>query len=125
VAALSAQTQRVALARALIYRPTLRLMDEPLGALGKKLRDEMQMAIKRVHREGRMSVPYVTHDQEETLTMSDRIAVFSHGSYRAGRYSQGSLRAPRDAVSRLFHRRDQLLFRACHGTGNRAHPDHG
>ena len=73
------QQQRVALARALIYRPALLLMDEPLGALDKQLRGEMQMEIKRVHRERRMSVLYVTHDQEEALTMSDRIAVFNHG----------------------------------------------
>ena len=73
------QQQRVALARALIYRPALLLMDEPLGALDKKLRGEMQMEIKRVHRERRMSVLYVTHDQEEALTMSDRIAVFNQG----------------------------------------------
>jgi putative spermidine/putrescine transport system ATP-binding protein len=73
------QQQRVALARALIYRPALLLMDEPLGALDKKLRGEMQMEIKRIHRERRMSVLYVTHDQEEALTMSDRIAVFNQG----------------------------------------------
>ena len=73
------QQQRVALARALIYRPALLLMDEPLGALDKQLRGEMQMEIKRVHRERRMSVLYVTHDQEEALTMSDRIAVFNQG----------------------------------------------
>ena len=73
------QQQRVALARALIYRPALLLMDEPLGALDKQLRTEMQMEIKRVHRERRMSVLYVTHDQEEALTMSDRIAVFNQG----------------------------------------------
>ncbi len=73
------QQQRVALGRALIYRPALLLMDEPLGALDKQLRGEMQMEIKRVHRERRMSVLYVTHDQEEALTMSDRIAVFNHG----------------------------------------------
>ena len=73
------QQQRVALARALIYRPALLLMDEPLGALDRKLRGEMQLEIKRVHRERRMSVLYVTHDQEEALTMSDRIAIFNGG----------------------------------------------
>ncbi len=73
------QQQRVALARALIYRPALLLMDEPLGALDRKLRVEMQVEIKRVHRERRTSVLYVTHDQEEALTMSDRIAVFNLG----------------------------------------------
>jgi putative spermidine/putrescine transport system ATP-binding protein len=73
------QQQRVALARAMVYSPALLLMDEPLGALDKKLREQMQLEIKRVHRERQMSVLYVTHDQEEALTMSDRIAVFNQG----------------------------------------------
>jgi putative spermidine/putrescine transport system ATP-binding protein len=73
------QQQRVALARAMVYSPALLLMDEPLGALDKKLREQMQLEIKRVHRERRISVLYVTHDQEEALTMSDRIAVFNNG----------------------------------------------
>jgi putative spermidine/putrescine transport system ATP-binding protein len=73
------QQQRVALARALVYRPALLLMDEPLGALDRKLREQLQLEIKRVHRERGISVLYVTHDQEEALTMSDRIAVFDHG----------------------------------------------
>jgi putative spermidine/putrescine transport system ATP-binding protein len=73
------QQQRVALARAMVYRPALLLMDEPLGALDKKLREQMQREIKRVSRERKISVLYVTHDQEEALTMSDRIAVFNRG----------------------------------------------
>ena len=73
------QQQRVALARATVYRPALLLMDEPLGALDKQLRGQLQMEIKRMHRELRMSVLYVTHDQDEALTMSDRIAVFNAG----------------------------------------------
>lgn len=73
------QQQRVALARAMVYRPTLLLMDEPLGALDKTLREGLQLEIKRLHREQRMSVLYVTHDQSEALTMSDRIAVFNDG----------------------------------------------
>jgi len=73
------QQQRVALARAMIYSPALLLMDEPLGALDKKLREQLQLEIVRLHRERRMSVLYVTHDQEEALTMSDRIAVFNEG----------------------------------------------
>jgi putative spermidine/putrescine transport system ATP-binding protein len=73
------QQQRVALARAMVYSPALLLMDEPLGALDKKLREQLQIEIKRVHRERRMSVLYVTHDQEEALTMSDRVAVFNNG----------------------------------------------
>jgi len=73
------QQQRVALARAMVYRPALLLMDEPLGALDRKLREQLQLEIKRVHREREISVLYVTHDQDEALTMSDRIAVFNHG----------------------------------------------
>jgi putative spermidine/putrescine transport system ATP-binding protein len=73
------QQQRVALARAMVYRPALLLMDEPLGALDRKLREQLQLEIKRVHKERGISVLYVTHDQEEALTMSDRIAVFNHG----------------------------------------------
>jgi putative spermidine/putrescine transport system ATP-binding protein len=73
------QQQRVALARAMVYRPALLLMDEPLGALDRKLREQLQLEIKRVHRERDISVLYVTHDQEEALTMSDRIAVFNQG----------------------------------------------
>jgi len=73
------QQQRVALARAMVYRPALLLMDEPLGALDRKLREQLQLEIKRVHRERNISVLYVTHDQDEALTMSDRIAVFDKG----------------------------------------------
>ena len=73
------QQQRVALARALVYRPPVLLMDEPLGALDKKLREQMQLEIKHIQRELRLTVIYVTHDQEEALTMSDRIAVMRQG----------------------------------------------
>jgi len=73
------QRQRVALARALIFEPSLVLMDEPLGALDKKLREQMQFEIKRLHQKLGFTVIYVTHDQTEALTMSDRIAVFNDG----------------------------------------------
>lgn len=73
------QQQRVALARALVFGPRVLLMDEPLGALDKKLREHMQMEIKRIHNELGATVVYVTHDQEEALTMSDRIAVMQNG----------------------------------------------
>jgi putative spermidine/putrescine transport system ATP-binding protein len=73
------QRQRVALARALIFEPTLVLMDEPLGALDKKLREQMQFEITRLHKKLGFTVIYVTHDQVEALTMSSRIAVFNHG----------------------------------------------
>ena len=73
------QQQRVALARALVFEPRLVLMDEPLGALDKNLRETMQYEIKRIHERLGVTVVYVTHDQSEALTMSDRVAVFHHG----------------------------------------------
>ncbi|WP_203231147.1 ABC transporter ATP-binding protein [Nocardioides caldifontis] len=73
------QQQRVALARAFVFEPGLLLMDEPLGALDKRLRETMQVEIMRVCREVGSTVVYVTHDQDEALTMSDRIAVYNHG----------------------------------------------
>ncbi|MCY1271721.1 Spermidine/putrescine import ATP-binding protein PotA [compost metagenome] len=73
------QQQRVALARALVFEPRLILMDEPLGALDKRLREHMQYEIMRLHRELGLTTVYVTHDQSEALTMSDRAAVFFDG----------------------------------------------
>jgi len=73
------QRQRVALARALVNHPRVLLLDEPLGALDLKLREEMQIELKRIQQEVGITFIYVTHDQDEALTMSDRIAVFSHG----------------------------------------------
>jgi putative spermidine/putrescine transport system ATP-binding protein len=73
------QQQRVAMARALIFEPKLVLMDEPLGALDKQLREQMQLEIKHIHETLQVTFVYVTHDQSEALTMSDRIAVFSDG----------------------------------------------
>ena len=73
------QRQRVALARALVNRPEVLLLDEPLGALDLKLREEMQVELKAIQREVGITFIFVTHDQEEALTMSDRIAVFNDG----------------------------------------------
>ncbi len=73
------QRQRVALARALVNRPRVLLLDEPLGALDLKLREEMQIELKAIQKEVGITFIYVTHDQEEALTMSDRIAVFNLG----------------------------------------------
>ena len=73
------QRQRVALARAIVNTPRALLLDEPLGALDLKLRQELQIELKQLQQELGMTFVYVTHDQEEALTMSDRIAVFNHG----------------------------------------------
>jgi putative spermidine/putrescine transport system ATP-binding protein len=73
------QQQRVAVARALVFEPKLVLMDEPLGALDKQLREQMQLEVRGLHRRLGVTMVYVTHDQHEALTMSDRIAVFQRG----------------------------------------------
>jgi len=73
------QRQRVALARAFVFRPRILLMDEPLSALDKKLREQMQIELKHLHQQLGVTTVYVTHDQREALTMSDRIAVINHG----------------------------------------------
>ncbi len=87
------QQQRVALARALVFGPDLILMDEPLGALDKQLREQLETEIKQIQRHLGVTVVYVTHDQAEALTMSDRIALFERGSIR-------QLAAPRDLYER-------------------------
>ena len=73
------QQQRVALARAIVFNPRLLLMDEPLGALDKQLRESLQLEMRRLHADLGITFIYVTHDQEEALTMSDRIAVMNEG----------------------------------------------
>jgi putative spermidine/putrescine transport system ATP-binding protein len=73
------QQQRIALARCMVYRPSIILMDEPLGALDRQLRDQMQLEIKNLHRRLGITVLYVTHDQEEAMAMSDRICLMNHG----------------------------------------------
>jgi putative spermidine/putrescine transport system ATP-binding protein len=85
------QQQRVALARALVFEPQLVLMDEPLGALDKQLREHMQIELKALHRQLGVTFVYVTHDQGEALTMSDRVAVFNDGEIQQ-----------LDAVDRLY-----------------------
>jgi ABC-type Fe3+/spermidine/putrescine transport system ATPase subunit len=73
------QQQRIALARALVYEPSVLLMDEPLGALDKKLREEMQLEVKQIQERFKITTIHVTHDQSEALTMSDRVAIMNNG----------------------------------------------
>ncbi|MFN3209361.1 MAG: ABC transporter ATP-binding protein [Roseovarius sp.] len=91
------QKQRVAVARAIVFEPRILLMDEPLSALDKKLRDQMQIELRHLHEQLGMTTVYVTHDQREALTMSDRIAVVNHGRIM-------QLSTPRDLYERPANR---------------------
>ena len=91
------QRQRVAVARAIVFEPRILLMDEPLSALDKKLRDQMQIELRHLHEQLGMTTVYVTHDQREALTMSDRIAVVNHGRIM-------QLATPRDLYERPANR---------------------
>jgi putative spermidine/putrescine transport system ATP-binding protein len=106
------QQQRIALARAIVFGPRLLLMDEPLGALDRKLRESLQLEIRRLHRELGITFVYVTHDQEEALVLSDRIAVFNEGSIEQCGTPEELYENPRTAFvadflgeSNLFHGR--------------------
>ena len=105
------QRQRVALARALVNRPRVLLLDEPLGALDLKLREEMQIELKRIQQEVGITFIYVTHDQEEALTMSDRMAVFNAGRIEQIGRPRRRLRAARDRFVAGFVGTSNLLSR--------------
>ncbi len=92
------QQQRVALARALVLRPRVLLLDEPLGALDARLRKDLQVELKTLQGELGVTFVFVTHDQEEALTMSDRVAVMNERSRRAGRPAAVDLRGAGHAV---------------------------
>ena len=91
------QRQRVALARALVFEPDIVLMDEPLGALDRQLRERLQVEIKRIQRRLGLTILYVTHDQAEALTLSDRIAVFAGGRLQQVGTPQAIYEHPRNA----------------------------
>lgn len=91
------QQQRVAVARALVFNPKLLLMDEPLGALDKNLRAQMQLELVRLHKDLGLTILYVTHDQEESLTMSDRVALMNHGKIE-------QIGSPQDLYERPINR---------------------
>ena len=115
------QRQRVALARAIVNRPKVLLLDEPLGALDLKLREQMQVELKTIQGEVGITFVYVTHDQDEALTMSDRIAVFSDGRIEQVSPPAGALRAARQRVRRRLRRRLQR-DRARRRAGGRSGP---
>ncbi len=104
------QQQRVAVARALVFEPDLVLMDEPLGALDKQLREQMQYEIKHIHENLGVTVVYVTHDQSEALTMSNRIAVFNDGVIQ-------QLSSPED----LYEHPDKSFVAQFIGENNKLH----
>jgi putative spermidine/putrescine transport system ATP-binding protein len=103
------QQQRIALARALVFEPSLVLMDEPLGALDKKLREHMQIELKLLHERLGLTVIYVTHDQSEALTMSDRIAVFHDGQVMQQGKPDALYREPEDAFVANFIGENNML----------------
>ena len=105
------QQQRVAVARALVFEPKLVLMDEPLGALDKQLREQMQLEIRRLHQRLGVTMVYVTHDQHEALTMSDRIAVFHRGRIQQLDRPESIYERAGQRLRRPLHRREQPLRR--------------
>ena len=103
------QQQRVAIARALVFEPSLVLMDEPLGALDRNLREEMQYEIRRIHHTLGVTMVYVTHDQQEAMVMSDRIAVLRDGVVDQIAVPEGLYEAPTSAfVARFIGESNQL-----------------
>jgi putative spermidine/putrescine transport system ATP-binding protein len=96
------QQQRIALARALVYAPSIVLMDEPLGALDKKLRDQMQLEIKAIQRRLGITVLYVTHDQEEAMTMSDRVCLMNNARIEQIDTPEGLYFRPRSVFAADF-----------------------
>ena len=103
------QQQRVAIARALVFEPELVLMDEPLGALDRRLREELQYEIRRIHRDLGVTVLYVTHDQQEAMVMSDRVAVFQAGRIQQIASPEGLYEEPaRSFVARFIGENNRL-----------------
>jgi putative spermidine/putrescine transport system ATP-binding protein len=114
------QQQRVALARALVFEPQLVLMDEPLGALDKQLREHMQIEIKHLHQRLGVTVVYVTHDQSEALTMSDRVAVFHQGEIQQIDTPQGLYEHPHNTfVANFIGENNRLTGRLLNRQGER------
>jgi len=117
------QQQRVALARALVFAPRVVLMDEPLSALDKKLREEMQLEIRRLHRTLGVTMVFVTHDQAEAMTLSDRVAVFNHGRIVQLATPQQLYDAPANTFVAGFVGDNNRLDGHCDGDGALRLPD--
>ena len=117
------QQQRVALARALVFEPRVVLMDEPLSALDKQLREEMQLEIRRLHRELGVTMVFVTHDQGEAMTLSDRVAVFNHGRIEQLATPQQLYDAPANSFVAGFVGDNNRLDGQCAGDGALTLPD--
>jgi len=108
------QQQRIAVARALVFEPKLVLMDEPLGALDKQLREQMQYEIKHIHESLGVTVVYVTHDQSEALTMSNRIAVFNDGVIQQLAAPTDLYELPQNAfVAQFIGENNKLVGKVC------------
>lgn len=103
------QQQRIALARCMVYKPPIILMDEPLGALDKKLREQLQLEIRQLHRELGITVLYVTHDQEEALVMSDRICLMNEGAIEQIDTPHGMYFGPKSIFAADFLGESNLL----------------
>ncbi len=115
------QQQRVALARALVFEPKLILMDEPLGALDKQLREQLQIEIKHLHARLGVTMVYVTHDQSEAMTMSDRIAVFNEGRIQQLDTAVGLYEQPCNSfVAQFIGENNRLPARIVSRDGERA-----
>ncbi|OCJ08480.1 ABC transporter ATP-binding protein [Rhizobium sp. AC27/96] len=118
------QQQRVALARAVVYEPRALLLDEPLGALDKRLRDRLQLEIARMHRELGMTFVFVTHDQEEALTLSDRIAVFNNGKIVQVGTPTELYRKPNSLFVAKFLGESNIMEGSSRGTNIIVRPEH-
>jgi len=113
------QQQRVALARCFVYAPSLILMDEPLGALDRKLRETMQIEIKRLHRETGATIIFVTHDQEEALALSDRVCLMNNARVEQFGTPQAIYQHPRTAFAAEFVGISNMLRGTVSGGGDR------
>ena len=103
------QQQRIAIARAIVNEPDILLLDEPLGALDLKMRQEMQLELKSMHEQLGITFIYVTHDQEEALTMSDKVVVMSDGMIQQIGTPEEIYNEPKKRLCRRLHRREQYL----------------